>query len=95
MQVILGLSAILQIANAETRIEGPPHPPQWPLNFVTTAVQNRSGDVALTTFFYDWPGGRNLILIAKQPYDVLWDLEWTNGTSFYFNREVMALYSMV
>lgn len=53
-------------------------------------VQNRSGDLALVTLVYDWPGGRNLNLIQKQTGGGIWDLEWTNGTSFYYNLTVTA-----
>ena len=36
---------------------------------------------------YDYNRGRNLNLIQNQLGATLWDLEWTNGTSFYFDRE--------
>ncbi len=36
---------------------------------------------------YDWPGQRNLNLIHKQQAGSLWDIEWGNRTSFYFDRE--------
>lgn len=36
---------------------------------------------------YDYEAGSNLNLIQNQLGPTLWDLEWTNGTSYYFDRE--------
>lgn len=36
---------------------------------------------------YDWPGQKNLNLIHNQQAGTLWDIEWGNRTSYYFDRE--------
>ena len=36
---------------------------------------------------YDWPGGRNLNLIKSEGGGTLWDIEYTNHTSFFLDRE--------
>ena len=36
---------------------------------------------------YDYVKGGNLLVTQNQLGSTLWDLEWTNGTSFYFDRQ--------
>lgn len=64
----------------------PPYP-VWPQQFTAEAIQSQNGSLQYTTLYYDWPGGRNLILIQEQQGALTWDMEWTNGTSYFFNRE--------
>jgi hypothetical protein len=78
------LSLLLGVASA---LERDPQPPVWPQQFMATSLVNRSGALSEVELAYDWPGGRNLLRIAKQQGSVLWDLEWTNGTSFYFDKQ--------
>jgi hypothetical protein len=48
-------------------------------------LQNASGSLADVDLFYDWPGGRNLNIIASRvDGTVLWDNERTNGSSYYY-----------
>lgn len=68
-----------------------PSPPIWPQTFHATLFQNRSGNLAIVDLWYDWPGGRNLNLIHSQQDDQkgfnqgpLYDIEWQNGTTYYF-----------
>lgn len=68
----------------------PPYP-VWPQQFTAEAIQSQNGSLQYTTLYYDWPGGRNLILIQEQQGALTWDMEWTNGTSYFFNREVQQL----
>lgn len=65
-----------------------PRVPIWPSRFALTAVQNRTGNLALTSLYYDWARGGNLLVMDSQEGSRLWDMEWTNGTSFFFDREV-------
>lgn len=65
-----------------------PTPTPWPQQFHSTLFQNRSGKLALVDLYYDWPGGRNLNIIRSQQgfTGTLYDVEYTNRTSFYFDR---------
>lgn len=85
---------------APTRDDGPPAPssssprvpattPPWPDQFHAVVVTNlsaRGGGLQLIDLYYDWPRGRNLNLIRDQlSSDPLYDVEWTNGTSYFFD----------
>lgn len=88
----IGLQLLVISTNAAGVHSEIPAVPYWPLQFTSNAVQNRSGVISLATIVYDWPGGRNLVLTKdQQSGSVLWDMEWTNGTSFFFDREVNIL----
>ncbi|XP_062190349.1 uncharacterized protein At4g14100-like [Phragmites australis] len=67
----------------------PPVPTPWPEQFhavVFTNLTESGGRLQLIDLYYDWPGGRNLNLIRDQlSGDPLYDVEWTNGTSYYFD----------
>lgn len=62
-------------------------PPVWPEHFHSKQLQNDSSRLALVDLWYDWSNGRNLNVIHRQLGSSLWDLEWTNGTSYFFDRE--------
>ncbi|KAH0993326.1 hypothetical protein GBA52_004809 [Prunus armeniaca] len=47
------------------------------MNLSTTKLQ-------LSDLWYDWPKGRNVNIFQKQLGEVLYDVEWNNGTSFYY-----------
>ena len=65
----------------------PPLPPVWPEVFHASIVQFRSNTSSLVDLFYDWKKGRNANLIRKQlDSGVVYDLEYQNHTSFYFDR---------
>lgn len=66
-----------------------------PSNFLNNyccfaALQNRSGALASVDLWYDWKRGYNLNLIQKQLGSTLWDLEWSNHTSFYFDKQAQT-----
>lgn len=62
-------------------------PPVWPEVFHASIVQFRNGTSSLVDLYYDWKKGRNANLIRRQLDDsVLYDLEYQNSTSFYFDR---------
>lgn len=42
----------------------------------------------MTDLYYDWPRRRNLNLVRHQlSADPLYDVEWNNGTGFYFDSK--------
>lgn len=84
----LNLAATPNTPREEEAEEDPPSP-VWPEIFHASIVQFRNGTSSLVDLFYDWPKGRNANLIRRQledDKDVLFDLEYNNGTSFYFDR---------
>ncbi|PUZ68787.1 hypothetical protein GQ55_2G056600 [Panicum hallii var. hallii] len=66
-----------------------PVPTPWPEQFhavVFTNLTESGGRLQLIDLYYDWPKGRNLNLIHSQlSGDPTYDVEWTNGTSYYFD----------
>lgn len=72
-----------------TTLTSTPRPPVWPDVFHALLVQTRNGTSSLVDLYYDWPRGRNANLIRRQlaeEGETLYDVEHTNGTSFYFTR---------
>ncbi|XP_062188148.1 uncharacterized protein At4g14100-like [Phragmites australis] len=67
----------------------PQVPTPWPEQFhavVFTNLTESGSRLQMIDLYYDWPGGRNLNLIRDQlSGDPLYDVEWTNGTSYIFN----------
>ncbi|GJW11024.1 putative reverse transcriptase domain-containing protein [Tanacetum coccineum] len=61
-----------------------PKPTQWPDQFHSLIVMNNSGIIELVDLWYDWTNGRSFNIIQRQRGSVLYDLEWNNGTSFYY-----------
>ncbi|KAL6011791.1 hypothetical protein ACLOJK_002257 [Asimina triloba] len=61
-----------------------PTPTPWPTQFHSLLYINSSGALQITDLYYDWPNGRNFNIIQRQLGNILYDLEWTNGTSFYY-----------
>nr|GEX10738.1 glycosyl transferase [Tanacetum cinerariifolium] len=45
---------------------------------------NKSGIIELIDLWYDWTNGRNFNIIQHQLGNILYDLEWNNGTSFFY-----------
>ncbi|EHA8590067.1 hypothetical protein COCNU_scaffold014613G000050 [Cocos nucifera] len=46
---------------------------------------NYSGALSMIDLWYDWPNGRNFNIIQDQlDGPPLYDLEWNNGTSFFY-----------
>ncbi|CAL5066659.1 unnamed protein product [Urochloa decumbens] len=66
-----------------------PVPTRWPEQFhavMFTNLTESGGRLQLVDLYYDWPRGRNLNLIRNQlSGDPTYDVEWTNGTSYYFD----------
>mmetsp|Transcript_6394 Transcript_6394/g.15295 ORF Transcript_6394/g.15295 Transcript_6394/m.15295 type:complete len:231 (+) Transcript_6394:43-735(+) len=66
-----------------------PTPPVWPQQFTAVLLQNRKDDLSLTELWYDYEGGRNMNLIQSQLNlkGTLYDVEFNNKTSYYYNKE--------
>ncbi|CAA0827316.1 Unknown protein [Striga hermonthica] len=69
-----------------------PVPAPWPPQFHSILIINSTkGALQVTDLWYDYPNGRNFNIIQKQLGEKLYDLEWDNGTSYYYtlddNRE--------
>lgn len=68
-----------------------PTPTPWPHQFHSILFMNYSGALQIIDLWYDWPNGRNFNIIQSQLGKLLYDLEWNNGTSFFYtldsNRE--------
>ncbi|KAJ9555198.1 hypothetical protein OSB04_009812 [Centaurea solstitialis] len=85
--ILLSLSSVTKADDDKP----PPKPTVWPDQFHSILVMNKSGLIELIDLWYDWTNGRNFNIIQHQLGNVLYDLEWNNGTSFYYtldsNRE--------
>ncbi|KAF3430892.1 hypothetical protein FNV43_RR25622 [Rhamnella rubrinervis] len=79
------------VALSSTNSESDPVPTPWPEQFHSILVMNYNGILQLIDLWYDWPNGRNFNIIQHQLGKLLYDLEWNNGTSFFYtldsNRE--------
>ncbi|KAJ6800972.1 uncharacterized protein M6B38_200550 [Iris pallida] len=77
---------LLQAVKAHQSDTGVPTPTLWPERFHALLFMNVSttGHLQVTDLWYDWPKGRNLNLMQKQLGDLLHDVEWNNGTSYYY-----------
>ena len=64
-----------------------PVPTPWPHQFHSILVMNFSGILQIIDLWYDWPNGRNFNIIQHQLGNVLYDLEWNNGTSFFYTLD--------
>ncbi|CAH9075826.1 unnamed protein product [Cuscuta epithymum] len=74
-----------------------PVPTPWPPQFHSVLFMNNSkGTLQMLDLWYDWPNGRNFNIIQNQLGKLLYDLEWNNGTSFYYtldrNQECRTLH---
>ncbi|KAL1301262.1 hypothetical protein HN51_045928 [Arachis hypogaea] len=66
----------------------PPTPSEWPLQFHSLIWYNRTGVLQKVELWYDFINGRNLNIIEEQLTNhVLYDVEWDNGTSFYYTLD--------
>lgn len=72
-----------------------PTPTPWPLQFHSILFMNFSGAISLIDLWYDWPKGRNFNIIQDQLGQLLYDLEWNNGTSFVYTLDESRLCSVL
>lgn len=65
-----------------------PTPQPWPLQFHSRQIMNDSeGVLQLADLWYDWPNGRNFNIIQNQLGALTYDLEWDNGTSYFYTLD--------
>lgn len=64
-----------------------PKPTPWPQQFHSIMFMNYSGSLEMIDLWYDWPNGRNFNIIRRQLGKLLYDLEWNNGTSFFYTLD--------
>ncbi|MQM09256.1 hypothetical protein Taro_042128 [Colocasia esculenta] len=86
-------------AAARAAPEPPPTPAPWPHQFHSILFMNYSGALSLIDLWYDWPNGRNFNIMQDQlkgQNQIVYDLEWNNGTSFLYtldaSRKCRTLY---
>ncbi|XAR51199.1 hypothetical protein NMG60_11005756 [Bertholletia excelsa] len=64
-----------------------PTPQPWPERFHAMLYMNLStGHLQISNLWYDWRLGRNVNIIQKQLGVLLYDVEWNNGTTFYYTQ---------
>ncbi|XP_016487561.1 uncharacterized protein At4g14100-like [Nicotiana tabacum] len=68
-------------------VESDPKPAPWPHQFHSLLFVNYSGSLSLIDLWYDWTNGRNFNIIQNQLGKLLYDLEWNNGTSFFYTLD--------
>ncbi|XP_061992632.1 uncharacterized protein At4g14100-like [Rosa rugosa] len=64
-----------------------PLPTTWPHQFHSILVMNYTGTLQIIDLWYDWPNGRNFNIVQDQLGSILYDLEWNNGTSFFYSLD--------
>ncbi|KAJ4957205.1 hypothetical protein NE237_013988 [Protea cynaroides] len=64
-----------------------PTPTPWPEQFHSILSMSYNGSFEIIDLWYDWPKGRNFNIIQKQLGKLLYDLEWNNGTSFFYTLD--------
>ncbi|KAJ7979501.1 Transferring glycosyl group transferase [Quillaja saponaria] len=82
LQLLLKSSSLSQ----QWSISSTPTPTPWPEQFHALLYMNlsASGHLQISNLWYDWPKGRNVNILQKQLGELLYDVEWNNGTSFYY-----------
>ncbi|KAF3784187.1 Uncharacterized protein EJ110_NYTH30904 [Nymphaea thermarum] len=80
----LSLTILFFILQADAQ---QPTPTPWPEQFHSVLYMNSTGKLQIVDLWYDWPKGRNFNIIQNQLGKLLYDLEWTNGTSFYYTLD--------
>ncbi|KAF8020958.1 hypothetical protein BT93_G1392 [Corymbia citriodora subsp. variegata] len=87
--LFLLLIAVVAPTRCQARSDPDPAPAPaatpWPPQFHAALFMNNSGALQLVDLWYDLPSGRNLNAIRDQlSASVLYDVEWDNGTSYYY-----------
>ncbi|KAF5777057.1 hypothetical protein HanXRQr2_Chr12g0531191 [Helianthus annuus] len=84
MTTIITTITTLLLFSTITNADNPPQPTPWPEQFHSVLVLNSTDELQLIDLYYDWTNGRNFNIIQYQLGTVLYDIEWNNGTSFFF-----------
>ncbi|CAN6168043.1 unnamed protein product [Urochloa humidicola] len=92
--LLFAAAAATATTNPSPSAAPPPSPTPWPerfhavmfTNLTNYSVASTGPPLRITDLYYDWPRRRNLNLVRHQlSADPLYDVEWDNGTSFYFD----------
>ncbi|XP_020588851.1 uncharacterized protein At4g14100-like [Phalaenopsis equestris] len=79
------VSSLSFISSSFAPTSSAPTPAPWPKQFHSILFMNYSGALSIIDLWYDWPNGRNFNIIQEQlGGPPLHDLEWNNGTSFFY-----------
>eukprot|EP00262_Sarcandra_glabra_P019752 TRINITY_DN7593_c0_g1_i1.p1 TRINITY_DN7593_c0_g1~~TRINITY_DN7593_c0_g1_i1.p1 ORF type:complete len:215 (-),score=5.64 TRINITY_DN7593_c0_g1_i1:162-806(-) len=87
IQIVVSAFLFLVISTRTIRSDesAAPIPTPWPERFHAILYMNLStGHLQITNLWYDWPAGRNVNIQQKQLGILRYDIEWNNGTSFYY-----------
>ncbi|OMP11411.1 glycosyl transferase [Corchorus capsularis] len=87
IMVVLFLICTASLGFSEPTPDEDPTPTPWPHQFHSILVMNYSGILQIIDLWYDWTNGRNFNIIQHQLGNVLYDLEWNNGTSFFYTLD--------
>ncbi|KAL5549025.1 hypothetical protein UlMin_004256 [Ulmus minor] len=84
LSLLCALSVILNLATSSPI--STPTPSPWPEQFHALLYTNLSSfpRLQISDFWYDWPRGRNVYIQQKQLGALMYNVEWDNGTSFYY-----------
>ncbi|KAL5724509.1 hypothetical protein ACHQM5_007760 [Ranunculus cassubicifolius] len=83
----ISASLLLLLISIISAVTPTPTPTPWPHQFHSILFMNKSGAHQLIDLWYDWPNGRNFNIIQDQLGKLLYDLEWNNGTSFFYTLD--------
>ncbi|MQL96166.1 hypothetical protein Taro_028839 [Colocasia esculenta] len=86
----LSFLLLISVSLTSPAAVAPPTPAPWPHQFHAVLLRNYSGSLALIDLWYDWPNGRNFNIIQDQLGSLRYDLEWNNGTSFYYTLDAAS-----
>ncbi|KAJ0046952.1 hypothetical protein Pint_05594 [Pistacia integerrima] len=78
---------LIIFTSSSTLSSSAPTPSPWPPQFHAVLFMNFTGTLQMIDLWYDWPNGRNFNIIRSQLGGLLYDLEWNNGTSFFYSFE--------
>ncbi|KAM7274129.1 hypothetical protein ACFE04_028793 [Oxalis oulophora] len=97
---LFAILVCLQSSSVSSSESSDPVPTPWPPQFHSILfMKNKTGFLQVTDLWYDWPNGRNFNIIQKQLGELLYDLEWDNGTSYIYtldsNKECNVLHFSV
>lgn len=87
LSLFLSLSLLSLLLTRAAASPPSPSPSPWPLQFHSILFINASSGLQVTDLWYDWPNGRNFNIIQHQLAKKVYDLEWNNGTSFYYTLD--------
>ena len=88
--LIMWVAAAAAVAASNVELESaeePLLPTTWPEQSHSILAMNYSGILQLIDMWYDWPNGRNFNIIQHQLGELVYNLEWNNGTSFFYTLD--------